>query len=120
LPRFLDVSDSEILAASFKLADAQEVVARQQGFDSWQSLKAGLLKAPLEVKPSPSKATIIGAEPQLFVTDIKRSGEFFCEKLGFTLLFSYGKPPYYAQVRRDAAHLNLRCVEQTIIESTVP
>jgi hypothetical protein len=34
LPRFLNVSDSEILAASFKLSDAQEVIARQQGFDS--------------------------------------------------------------------------------------
>jgi catechol 2,3-dioxygenase-like lactoylglutathione lyase family enzyme len=119
LPRFLNVSDSEILAASFKLSDAQEVVARQQGFDSWQSLKAGLLNTPLKVKPSPSKATILGAEPQLFVTDIKRSCEFFCGKLGFTLVFSYGKPPYYAQVGRDAAHLNLRCVEQTVIESTV-
>ncbi len=119
LPRFLNVSDSEILAASFKLSDAQEVVARQQGFDSWQSLKAGLLNTPLEVKPSPSKATITGAEPQLFVTDIKRSCEFFCEKLGFTLVLSYGKPPYYAQVGRDAAHLNLKSVEQTITESTV-
>jgi len=119
LPRFLNVTDAEILAANFKLSDAQEVVARQQGFDSWQSLKAGLLNTPLNVKPAPSKATIAGAEPQLFVTDIERSCEFFREKLGFTLVFSYGKPPYYAQVSRDAAHLNLRCVEQTLIESIV-
>ena len=35
LPRFLNMPDSEILAASFKLRDAQEMVARQQGFDSW-------------------------------------------------------------------------------------
>jgi catechol 2,3-dioxygenase-like lactoylglutathione lyase family enzyme len=69
------------------------------------------------MKSSLSKATIAGAEPQLFVTDIERSCEFFCKKLGFTLVFSYGKPPYYAQVGRDAAHLNLRRVEQTVIES---
>jgi catechol 2,3-dioxygenase-like lactoylglutathione lyase family enzyme len=119
LPRFLNVSDSEILATSFKLSDAQEVVARQQGFDSWQSLKAGVSSTPLNVKQSPSKATIVGAEPQLFVTDINRSCDFFCEKLGFTLVFSYGSPPYYAQVCRDAARLNLRFVEQTVIESTV-
>ena len=119
LPRFLNVSDAEILAASFKLSDAQEVVARQQGFASWQSLKAGILNTPSEMKPSPSKATIVGAEPQLFVTDIERSCEFFCEKLGFSLVFSDGKPPYYAQVSRDAAHLNLRCVEQTVIEPAV-
>jgi hypothetical protein len=42
LPGFLNISDSEILAASFKLSDAQEMVARQHGFDSWQALKTGL------------------------------------------------------------------------------
>jgi catechol 2,3-dioxygenase-like lactoylglutathione lyase family enzyme len=118
LPRFLNMRDSEILAASFKLSDAQEMVARQQGFDSWQALKA-LSATSRRVNLSPSKATIVSAEPQLFVTDIKRSCEFFREKLGFSLVFSYGKPPYYAQVARDAARLNLRCVERPVIESTV-
>src|SRR5271169_1705217 len=111
LPRFLNMPDSEILAASFKLSDAQEMVGRQQGFDSWLTLKTGLSTTPRKAKSSPSKATIVGAEPQLLVTDFKRSCEFFREKLGFSLVFSYGKPPYYAQVRRDAARLNLRCVE---------
>jgi uncharacterized glyoxalase superfamily protein PhnB len=119
LPRFLNKPDSEILAASFKLSDAQEMVARQQGFDSWQALKAGLSTASRRVKSLPSKATIVCAEPQLFVTDIKRSCEFFHEKLGFSLVFSYGDPPYYAQMRRDAARLNLRYVEGPVIESTV-
>src|SRR6202035_5369240 len=73
LPRFLNMPDSEILAASFKLSDAQEMVSRQQGFDSWQALKAGLSTTSPKVKSSPSKATIVSAEPQLFVTDIKRS-----------------------------------------------
>src|SRR5438094_3916764 len=50
---------------------------------------------------------------------IKRSCEFFREKLGFSLVFSYGEPPYYAQVGRDAARLNLRYVEDPVIESTV-
>jgi catechol 2,3-dioxygenase-like lactoylglutathione lyase family enzyme len=111
--------DSDILAANFKLSDAQEMVARQHGFDSWQALKGGLSTTSRKVKPSPSKATIVCAEPQLFVTDIKRACEFFQKKLGFTLVFSYGKPPYYAQVGRDAARLNLRCVERPAIESTV-
>jgi hypothetical protein len=98
LPRFLNMPDSEILASSFKLSDAQEIVARQQGFDSWQALNSGLSTKSPKVKPSPSKsapsnATIVGAEPQLFVADIKRSCEFFREKLGFTLVFTYGKPP---------------------------
>src|SRR3984893_10912315 len=119
LPRFLNMPDAEILAASFKLSDAQEMVARQQGFDSWQALKTGLSTTSLKTKSSPSKATIVGAEPQLLVTDIKRSCEFYLEKLAFTLVFSYGRPPYYAQVGRDAARLNLRFVERPVIESTV-
>jgi hypothetical protein len=119
LPRFRNMPDSEILAASFKLGDAQEMIARQHGFDSWQALKTELSAAPLELKSTPSKATIIGAEPQLLVADIGRSCEFFLEKLGFTLVFSYGKPPYYAQVARDAARLNLKYVERSAIESTI-
>jgi uncharacterized glyoxalase superfamily protein PhnB len=119
LPRFVNMPDSEILAATFKLSDAQEMVARQHGFDSWQALKAGLSAPSYRVKSSPSKVTIVGAEPQLLVTDIKRSCEFFREKLGFSLVFSYGDPPYYAQVARDAARLNLRCVERPVVESTV-
>jgi catechol 2,3-dioxygenase-like lactoylglutathione lyase family enzyme len=119
MPRFRNVPDAEILAASFKLSDAQEMVARQNGFDSWQALKTGLSTSSRKVKPSPSKATIVGSEPQLFVADIKRSREFFCQKLGFSVLFSYGSPPYYAQVGRDAARLNLRCVERPIFDSTV-
>jgi catechol 2,3-dioxygenase-like lactoylglutathione lyase family enzyme len=119
MPRFLNMPDSEILAANFKLSDAQEMVARQHGFDSWQALKAGLSTTPRKMKSSPSKARIVCAEPQLFVTDIARSCEFFRKKLGFSLVFSYGDPPYYAQVRRDTARLNLRCVEGLLIESTI-
>ncbi len=118
LPRFLNMPDSELFAANFKLSDAQEIIARQQGFDSWQALKTGL-STTSKVKSSPSKAAIVGAEPQLFVTDMERSCKFFVETLGFTLVFSYGKPPYYAQVGRDAARLNLKCVERPVFESTL-
>ena len=119
LPGFSNMPDSQVLAANFKLSDAQEMVARQHGFDSWQALKAGLSAQLRRAKSSPSKATIVCAEPQLFVTDIKRSCEFFQQKLGFSLVFTYGEPPYYAQVARDAARFNLRCVERPVIESAV-
>ena len=119
LPRFSNMPDSEILAAKFKLSDAQEMMARQHGFDSWQALKAGLSGTPRRAKLPASKATIVCAEPQLFATDIKRSCKFFHEKLGFSLVFSYGEPPYYVQMRRDAARLNFRCVEGPVIEPTV-
>src|SRR5262249_22070645 len=119
VPRFLNVPDAEILASAFRLRDAQELVARRHGFDSWQALKTGLPATSRKVKPSPSKATIVVSEPQLLVADIERSCEFFCKKLGFSIVFSYGSPPYYAQVRRDAARLNLRWVEGSVINSTV-
>ncbi|HET6179654.1 MAG TPA: VOC family protein [Candidatus Sulfotelmatobacter sp.] len=119
IPRFLKMPDAEILAASFKLSDAQEMVAREHGFDRWQALKTGLSTTSRKVKSAPSKAAITGAEPQLLVADIERSCEFFCKKLGFAVVFSYGRPPYYAQVGRDAARLNLRCVESPIIDSMV-
>src|SRR6516164_4257775 len=112
MPRFRNKPDTEILAASFKLSDAQEMVARQHGFESWRALQAGVSSASHKVTPWPSQATIVAAEPQLLVTDIKRSCEFFREKLGFSLVFSYGDPPYYAQVGRDGARLNLRRVER--------
>ena len=50
LPRFRDLSDREILQQSFKLADAQELVARQAGFESWQALKTGV-QAMTDIKP---------------------------------------------------------------------
>jgi uncharacterized glyoxalase superfamily protein PhnB len=119
IPRFSNMPDSQILAANVKLSDAQELVARQHGFDSWQALKAGFSPTSRKVKSPPSKATITCAEPQLFVTDIKRSCEFFQQKLGFSLVFSYGDPPYYAQIRRDAARLNLRYIETPVIEPKI-
>ena len=116
LPRFLNMPDSEILAASFKLSDAQQMVARQNGFESWEALKAGLSSTPRKVKWPHRKATITGAEPQLLVSDIERSCEFFCQKLGFALVFSYGDPPYYAQVLRGAARLNLRRAGRPLLD----
>jgi hypothetical protein len=59
-----------------------------------------------------TKAVIAGAEPQLFVADIMASCEIFASKLGFSVVFTYGEPPFYAQVKRDAARINLRCVER--------
>jgi catechol 2,3-dioxygenase-like lactoylglutathione lyase family enzyme len=115
LPRFAEMTDSEILALSFKLGGAQELVARQQGFESWQALKQGLPTMSDHAEKSVTKAVIAAAEPQLFVADIKASCEFYTSVLGFEIVFTYGEPPYYGQVRRDAARLNLRCVNPPAI-----
>src|SRR5712672_1430728 len=116
LPRYSRMTDPEILAQSFKLSDAQELVARQHGFESWQALKTGLPTMSDHAETIFTKAVIAGAEPQLFVADIKSSCDFFTGKLGFAIAFTYGEPPFYAQVKRDGARLNLRCVDAPVIE----
>ena len=110
------MTDPEILAQGFKLSDAQELVARQHGFESWQALKTGLNTMPDHADDISTKAVISAAEPQLFVADIKASCDFFTGKLGFAVAFTYGEPPFYAQVKRDGARLNLRCVEAPVID----
>ena len=52
----------------------------------------------------------------MFVADIKASLDFFTQKLGFAIVFAYGEPPFYAQVKRDGARLNLRCVDRPVID----
>ena len=54
--------------------------------------------------------TLTSIEAELFVADIAKSCAFFTEKLGFTVVFTYGEPPFYGQVKRDGARLNLRMV----------
>ena len=64
---------------------------------------------------NPPKSTLLAAEPQLFVADIAASCEFYAKKLGFTVAFTYGDPPFYGQVFRDAARLNLRHLDEPAI-----
>ena len=116
LPRYRHMTDPEVLAHSFKLSDAQELVARQHGFDSWEALKAGLPTMADHAERTTSKAVIVAAEPQLFVANIKASLDFFTQKLGFAIEFTYGEPPFYAQVKRDGARLNLRCLDSPVID----
>jgi catechol 2,3-dioxygenase-like lactoylglutathione lyase family enzyme len=54
-------------------------------------------------------------EPQLFVSDMTRSAEYYMKKLGFRVIFTYGEPPFYGQVGRDGVRLNLRCVDVPFI-----
>jgi catechol 2,3-dioxygenase-like lactoylglutathione lyase family enzyme len=65
--------------------------------------------ATTDSKADPSPV-LAGVEAQLFVTDIAAACVFFTEKLGFTVAFTYGQPPFYGQVKRDKAFLNLRLV----------
>lgn len=117
LPRFRHLSDPEVLAAGFKLSDAQEMVARQHGFESWQALKTGLATMSETAERTTSRAVLTSAYPQLFVADIKASCDFYTQKLGFKTTILYGEPPFYAHVARDGATLIFRCVDRPVIDA---
>jgi uncharacterized glyoxalase superfamily protein PhnB len=124
LPRFRQFSDEQILDANFKLADAQELVARQMGFEGWQALKSGAdamidepgSTTPRAILPRPILTSI---EAQLFVANFKSSCDFYTHKLGFAVEFVYGDPPYYGQVVRHNARLNLRLVCEPVFAGDV-
>jgi catechol 2,3-dioxygenase-like lactoylglutathione lyase family enzyme len=66
-----------------------------------------------------SNAVITATAAELFVSDIPRSCDFFTQKLGFSIVFVYGEPPFYAQVRRDRGLLNLKFVDYPVIDPQV-
>ncbi len=119
LPRFRDLSDAQILEADFKLADAQELVARQRGFDGWQALKSGADAMTDEPKQATPRPILNSIEAQLFVANIQSSCDFYTNKLGFEVEFLYGDPPFYGQVRRDNARLNLRMVCEPVFAGDI-
>jgi uncharacterized glyoxalase superfamily protein PhnB len=51
---------------------------------------------------------VLAAWPQLFVTDIVASCAWYESRLGFAIAFLYGAPPFYGQIARGQAKLNLR------------
>lgn len=119
LPRFFHCSDEQILDASFKLADAQELVARQMGFEGWQALKSGAhVMTPKAEHPVP-RPVLTSTSAQLFVADIKASCDFYVHKLSFAVDFIYGDPPYYAQVGLDQARLSLRVVGEPVFNADI-
>jgi catechol 2,3-dioxygenase-like lactoylglutathione lyase family enzyme len=56
------------------------------------------------------------AYPQLFVADVARSATFYTEKLGFSISYLYGEPPFYGSVARDGVGINLRHVDAPVLD----
>jgi catechol 2,3-dioxygenase-like lactoylglutathione lyase family enzyme len=119
LPRFQDLTDRQILGGDFKLSDAQELVARQSGFESWQALKTGVQAMTDTAHVIAATPEVTDVEAQLFVADIRASCAFFTSKLGFEVVFTYGEPPFYGQVKRDNARLNLRMVCEPVFAGDI-
>ncbi|MDF3335871.1 VOC family protein [Mycolicibacterium septicum] len=117
LPRYRSLSDREVLQAQFKLNDAQELVARQNGFQDWRALKEGVSAVTGggadagDVQATPD---VMVVEAQIYVTDLDASCDFYRSTLGFEVAFVYGEPAFYAQVRRGDARLNLRRVDEPV------
>jgi catechol 2,3-dioxygenase-like lactoylglutathione lyase family enzyme len=118
LPRYKDLTDRQILDGAFKLGDAQELVARQSGFESWQALRTGV-HAMTETVSAAVNPVLTAVEAELFVADIKAACGYFTSKLGFEVVFTYGEPPFYGQVRRDKALLNLRMVCEPVFAGDI-
>ncbi|MSO92296.1 MAG: VOC family protein [Rhodospirillales bacterium] len=118
VPRFAGLKDREILDAAFTLADAHHVVAREAGFASWALATKELKKSPNAGKPAqeqPQSPRLCVAYPQVFVTDVKRAAEFYSRKLGFSIAYLYGEPPFYGLVSRNGVGLNLRHVDSPVM-----
>jgi uncharacterized glyoxalase superfamily protein PhnB len=120
-PRYPDFATSgtrKYWSQASRIADAQELVARQMGFDGWQALKSGADAMTDELRQTP-RPILSSIEAQLFVTNIKSSCDFYLNKLGFAVEFIYGDPPFYGQVARDNARLNLRMVLEPVFAADV-
>ena len=65
---------------------------------------------------APVRPVLLAAEPQLFTADLAASCRFYTAKLGFKVAFVHGEPPFYGQLVRDGARLNLRHVDAPVFE----
>lgn len=73
------------------------------------------------MKESPAStngsSVIVASEPHVFVSDLEAASAFYVQKLGFKVVFSYGEPPFFAQIARDGGRLNLRKVCGPVFDS---
>ena len=120
LPRYRNLTDVEALALKFPLSEAQEIIAREGGYESWAALKSGLSTMPKQAHQPVSAVPVFkGALPVVFVSNVQDSAAFFRDKLGFAIDFLHGLPPFYASVSRGAARLHLRFVHEPVVATGV-
>jgi predicted lactoylglutathione lyase len=69
-------------------------------------------------KQSVAQPVLTSIAAHLFVQNISTSCQFF-QKLGFTVDFVYGDPPFYGQVSRDNARLALRHMDEPVFAGDI-
>ena len=70
----------------------------------------------MSASPDLDRPIIRAVEPQIFVADFAKALAFYVDALGFAVRFTYGEPPFYGQVVRDAGVLDLRHVDGPVID----
>ena len=121
LPEFQGLTDRQVFEREFRLTDAQTLLAKRLGYDTWASLSAGLAAKAAE-PPAATEATsrVEYALPFIFVRDVAAALAFYGERLGFKTEFAYGEPPFYAQVIRDGVRLALKHADAPLFEALKP
>jgi uncharacterized glyoxalase superfamily protein PhnB len=121
LPRYASLTDAQLLQATFRLADAQELVARRSGFASWAALLAACRAESERAKGRRSDADqpaqLRVARPFVFVRFVASALPYYVDTLGFRVEFAYGSPPFYAEVERDGVRLCLRYTREALIDA---
>jgi catechol 2,3-dioxygenase-like lactoylglutathione lyase family enzyme len=82
------------------------------------ALKTGARTAMSQTHPH-SQPIFTSVAAHLYVRDLKASTDFFTMKLGFTIDFVYGDPPFYGQVSRDNARLALRHMDEPFFAADI-
>jgi uncharacterized glyoxalase superfamily protein PhnB len=120
LPEFEGLTDREVFEHEFKLTDAQTLLAKRHGYDSWQALSAGLAAKFVQPSAGGDDAQFAYAMPFVFVRDVGAALAFYDQALGFRTEFAYGQPPYYAQVIREQVRLALKHADEPLFEALMP
>jgi len=82
-------------------------------FENWSALKASSAN-DIEAPSRPTEElALLNCVPVLFVRDVTRAANFYCERLGFRVDFLHGSPPFFGSVSGDGACLHLRFVHDT-------
>jgi uncharacterized glyoxalase superfamily protein PhnB len=118
LPRYAGLSDAAIFEEEFRLTDAQELVARREGFADWEALVAAS-RGPGVGGPASGtneRPRVLVARPFVFVRDVRAACAYYVDKLGFSRAFDYGSPPFYAEVERDGVRMCIRHTDDAMID----
>ena len=108
LKRYQALTDREALALDFRLGEAQEIIAVEAGYASWAELKAAVENAVPQGAKEAGPLRLAAARPVLYIREVEASAVFYRDRLGFSVDFLHGNPPFYGSVTRDGATLHLR------------